>query len=157
MTDFNKIDLISRINKLPNILEDKIFLYTSHPIVQGFDLNKRREFRFAVLNKRQFYDYVSKKMDFFKEDENWEKTDEVFNPLMCEMMRKMFYTDKPSQRLQHYWQRVQIKKFILTQNNALKTDKLKGHRQVVKKESNLEVKISWRDGKVKNARLYVNE
>ena len=40
-------------------------------------MNKRREFRFAVLDKKQFYKYIHDKVDFFTEDETWERTNEV--------------------------------------------------------------------------------
>ena len=162
-------ELISRIRKLPNIIEDKIFLYTSHPIVEGFDMNKRREFRFAVLDKKQFYKYIHDKVDFFTEDETWERTNEVFNPTMCNMLRKMYYNDKPRRRIHDYWRKKQVKQNIIKQNNLVKEhinkikqsthnadniNKMKNKRwQLVKKDGDLIVKTSSQGVDEKNIKL----
>ena len=155
-------ELVSRIRKLPNIIEDKIFLYTSHPIVEGFDINKRREFRFAVLDKKQFYKYIHDKVDFFTEDETWEHTNEVFNPTMCNMLRKMYYNDKPRRRIHDYWRKKQVKQNIIKQNNLVKEhiNKIKQSAnsankrwQIVKKDGDLIVKTSSHGVDEKNIKL----
>ena len=155
-------ELVSRIRKLPNIIEDKIFLYTSHPIVEGFDMNKRREFRFAVLDKKQFYKYIHDKVDFFTEDETWERTNEVFNPIMCNMLRKMYYNDKPRRRIHDYWRKKQVKQNIIKQNKLVKEhiNKIKHSAnsankrwQIVKKDGDLIVKTSSQGIDEKNIKL----
>jgi len=84
---------------------------------------------------------------------------------MCNMLRKMYYNDKPRRRIHDYWRKKQVKQNIIKQNNLVKEhiNKIKQSAnsvnsankrwQIVKKDGDLIVKTSSHGVDEKNIKL----
>ena len=111
------MELRDRISRIPEVLEWHIFKYTRHPLVDLILSDK--EYYFKCIEKKDFYEYMVRVCDFFKEEELWEDTNNYFNMRMIGIIRKIYKKDMKPHRIRT----IETKRIV--KKSAIKLERIK--------------------------------
>ena len=113
--------LFKRIDDLPKELQRKIGNLIKHPIVEK--ITENNELYLKYQERKVLYDYMYYKMNFFKEELLWETTDEYFNQITCDIIRKIMIKDKTYfKKKNNYDRQKTIKKAVFKLNKIAKNN-----------------------------------
>ena len=102
------MELRDRISRIPEVLEWHIFKYTRHPLVDLILSDK--EYYFKCREKQDFYEYMVRICNFFKEEELWEDTNNYFNMRMIGIIRNIYKKDMKPHRIRTIDSKRRVKK-----------------------------------------------